>query len=119
LRHIGRYQDFMISAVSRSTITLVAAGVGIAALAGYITITGTHAARTPRNAAPAAASAPATPPSATMAAPTASPSPVVFPAPGKVFIGLQTQVGPNDLAPVTAFSAATRHRPAALQFGQG
>lgn len=45
--------------------------------------------------------------------------PVPFPPPGKVFLGLQTNFGPFDLAPVDAFSSATHHQPSALQFSQG
>ncbi|HZN20736.1 MAG TPA: glycosyl hydrolase [Micromonosporaceae bacterium] len=45
--------------------------------------------------------------------------PVVFPPSGKVFLGLGTDPGPYDFAPVDAFVAATRHQPAALQFSQG
>jgi len=45
--------------------------------------------------------------------------PAVFPPSGKVFLGLGTDPGPYDFAPVDAFVAATRHQPAALQFSQG
>lgn len=54
-------------------------------------------------------------------APTASPapSPVPFPPPGRVFLGVQTNLGPYDFAAVDAFTAATRHAPSVLQFSQG
>jgi mannan endo-1,4-beta-mannosidase len=105
--------------VSRPPVWLVAAGVGVAALAGYIGLAGTHAAHPPGSTGPVAASRLTASPSATRATPSASAPPEVFPAPGKVFIGLETESGPYDLAPVTAFSSATRYRPAVLQFSQG
>jgi len=46
-------------------------------------------------------------------------TPVPFPADGKVFLGVQTNLGPYDFTAVDAFAAATRHRPSVLQFTQG
>jgi hypothetical protein len=43
----------------------------------------------------------------------------VFPPVGKVFLGVQTDTGPYDLAPVTAFASAVNYRPPVLQFTQG
>jgi mannan endo-1,4-beta-mannosidase len=105
--------------VSRSAIWLAAAGLGIAVLAGYIGLVGTHGSLPPRSDGRPGASGPATPPTAARATPDPSSSPLVFPAAGKVFIGLQTQTGPYDMAPVAAFASATRYRPAVLQFTQG
>ena len=51
--------------------------------------------------------------------PLATVLPKPFPPSGKVFLGVQTNLGPYDFSPVDAFAAATRHRPAALQFSQG
>ncbi|NUT31984.1 MAG: beta-mannanase [Hamadaea sp.] len=48
-----------------------------------------------------------------------SPAPAPFPPPGKVFLGLQTNLGPHDLSSVDAFAAATGTRPSVLQFSQG
>lgn len=48
-----------------------------------------------------------------------SPSAVPFPAPGRVFLGVQTNLGPYDLSAVDAFATATGHRPSVLQFSQG
>jgi hypothetical protein len=55
------------------------------------------------------------------AAPSASPSapPVPFPPAGKVFLGVQTNLGPYDFAAVDAFAGATGHHPSVLQFSQG
>ncbi|HEX6869971.1 MAG TPA: glycosyl hydrolase [Micromonosporaceae bacterium] len=55
------------------------------------------------------------------ATPAVSPSarPVPFPPAGKVFLGVQTNLGPYDFAAVDAFTAATRHQPSVLQFSQG
>jgi beta-mannanase len=63
---------------------------------------------------------PAVQPSAGAAEPTTPPPPPVpFPPPGKVFIGVQTNVGPSDFTAVDAFAAATGYRPRTLQFSQG
>jgi mannan endo-1,4-beta-mannosidase len=66
----------------------------------------------------------AAPPAGPGAAPPAGaatprPSPTPFPPAGKVFLGLQTNAGPADFAPVDAFAGATKYRPRALQFSQG
>jgi hypothetical protein len=53
-----------------------------------------------------------------VAAPT-RPAPVPFPPAGLTFLGVQTNLGPYDFAEVDAFTAATHHQPAALQFTQG
>jgi len=50
-------------------------------------------------------------------APPAPPEP--FPPAGKVFLGLQTNLGPFDFAPVDAFNTATKHETSVLQFSQG
>jgi beta-mannanase len=49
--------------------------------------------------------------------PTAPPTP--FPPAGKVFIGVQTDLGPFDFAATDAFASATAHRPQVMQFSQG
>src|SRR5262245_8972137 len=51
--------------------------------------------------------------------PSPSPSPVPFPPAGKVFLGVQTNLGPYDFGAVDAFAEATGHRPSVLQFSQG
>ena len=52
-------------------------------------------------------------------APSPSAPPVPFPPDGKVFLGLQTNLGPYDFAAVDAFAGATRRHPSVLQFSQG
>jgi hypothetical protein len=47
------------------------------------------------------------------------PPPVPFPASGQVFLGVQTNLGPWDFTAVDAFTAATHHQPAALQYSVG
>lgn len=63
------------------------------------------------------------PPGAGRAAVSPSPSPsatpVPFPPAGKVFLGVQTNLGPYDFAAVDAFADATDYHPSALQFSQG
>jgi hypothetical protein len=51
------------------------------------------------------------------ASPSAAPAP--FPPRGKVFLGVQTNLGPYDFSAVDAFSKATDHQPSVLQFSQG
>ncbi|MFC0008091.1 glycoside hydrolase family 26 protein [Micromonospora siamensis] len=51
---------------------------------------------------------------------TRSPNPPTpFPPKGKVFLGIQTEHGPYDFTPLSAYTEATGHRPAAFQFAQG
>lgn len=45
--------------------------------------------------------------------------PAPFPSPGRVFLGLQTNLGPWDFTAVDAFAGATGHAPAALQYSVG
>jgi mannan endo-1,4-beta-mannosidase len=45
--------------------------------------------------------------------------PTPFPAPGKVFLGVQTNLGPWDFSAVDAFSAATHYSPPVLQYSVG
>jgi beta-mannanase len=52
-------------------------------------------------------------------APTAKPTPRPYPPSGKVFLGVETNLGPYDFTAADAFAAATAHRPAVLQFTQG
>jgi Glycosyl hydrolase family 26 len=52
-------------------------------------------------------------------APTPRPAPTPFPPAGKVFLGIQTNLGPSDFAAVDAFAVATHHRPAVLQLSRG
>jgi mannan endo-1,4-beta-mannosidase len=52
-------------------------------------------------------------------APSPTAAPVPFPPQGKVFLGLQTNLGPYDFGAVDAFSNATHYHPAVLQFSQG
>jgi len=61
------------------------------------------------------------PPADGTSRPSSSPPapPVPFPPTGKVFLGLQTNLGPYDFSAVDAFAAATRRRPSVLQFSQG
>ena len=54
-------------------------------------------------------------PSASAPPPPAEP----YPPSGKVFLGLQTNLGPFDFTQVDAFAAATEYQPSALQFSQG
>jgi mannan endo-1,4-beta-mannosidase len=51
--------------------------------------------------------------------PMAKVEPTPFPPTGKTFLGAQTTLGPYDFTAVDAFTAATQHRPAVLQFTQG
>jgi hypothetical protein len=51
--------------------------------------------------------------------PMAKVTPKPFPPAGKVFLGVQTTLGPYDFTAVNAFAAATSHRPSVLQFTQG
>src|SRR5262249_46799025 len=57
--------------------------------------------------------------SAAAGLPLAKPAPKPFPPAGKVFLGLETNLGPYNFAPVDAFASATNHRPSVLQFTQG
>jgi Glycosyl hydrolase family 26 len=51
--------------------------------------------------------------------PTTKVEPKPFPPSGKVFLGVQTNLGPYDFTPVDAFTTAINHQPAVLQFTQG
>lgn len=51
--------------------------------------------------------------------PLATIEPIPFPPAGKVFIGVQTNLGPYDFSAVDAFAGAVGYRPAVLQFSQG
>jgi hypothetical protein len=48
-----------------------------------------------------------------------APEPTPFPPAGKVFLGVQTNLGPYDFAAVEAFAGATGYRPRVLQYSQG
>jgi hypothetical protein len=50
---------------------------------------------------------------------TTPPPPTPFPPPGKAFLGVQTNLGPWDFGAVDAFTTATHHAPAALQYSVG
>jgi beta-mannanase len=58
-------------------------------------------------------------PAGWVAAPTVKPSPRPYPPTGKVFLGVETNLGPYDFTAVNAFVTATGRRPATLQFTQG
>lgn len=53
------------------------------------------------------------------ASPSPAAPPVPYPPDGKVFLGLQTNLGPYDFGAVDAFSSATGYKAAVLQFSQG
>jgi beta-mannanase len=101
----------------KSTASLAAAVVVLAALLAYIgfvvTRSGGGAGDGIHGAAP--------PPVSHSASPALTPStpPAEFPASGTVFLGLQTSIGPFDFAPVDTFASATGYRPPVLQFTQG
>lgn len=95
-------------------ITVLPAIAAAVVAAGGVLIACTHD-DLPSAVQPAVQAPSGTPPAST--GPSAAPVP--FPPAGRVFLGVQTNLGPYDFGAVDAFAGATGHRPSVLQFSQG